>query len=140
MNTKSFTIGLLKEQHEYSGDHFLMSKVTEWNIKLLQNFLSASEWFNFELTNYCNIPCIYCDNKNLGNKGYMTIDSFKVIVSKLFNGENKQKNVIFCGYGEPFLNSEIYDMIDFICDKGIELTIQTNGKWQLNETMNREPV
>ncbi|MBT0653715.1 radical SAM protein [Geomobilimonas luticola] len=103
------------------------------NNSQLQNFLSATEWFNFELTNYCNIPCIYCDNKKLRNKGYMTFDHFKTIVDKLFNFEKSNKNIIFCGYGEPFLNDKIYDMIDYVYETGVDLTIQSNGKWKINE-------
>jgi len=110
-----------------------MPKALETTNTALQNFLSATEWINFELTNHCNIPCTYCDNKKLGNKGCMTIDNFKIIVSKLFIYENSHKKVIFCGYGEPFLNSDIYDMIDHISDLGANLTIQSNGKWQLNQ-------
>lgn len=110
-----------------------MPKATELNNISLQNFLSATEWFNLELTNYCNIPCIYCDNKKLGKKGFMTIENFEKIVSKLFRYEKSNKKVIFCGYGEPFLNDKIYDMIDYIYETGVDLTIQSNGKWHIDE-------
>jgi len=103
------------------------------NDDILLNFISNTQWFNFELTNFCNIRCNYCANKHLNRKGYMSLLDFQTIINKLFRHKLFLKEVIFCGYGEPFLNKSIYDMIDYIGDLGIELTIQSNGKWQLDD-------
>lgn len=103
------------------------------NNDILLNLISNTQWYNFELTNFCNIPCNYCANKHLKRKGYMSLQDFQTIVDKLFYYKPFSKEVLFCGYGEPFLNKSIYDMIDYIDDLGIKLTIQSNGKWQLND-------
>lgn len=108
-----------------------MINISKINDVALQNFLSAE--INFELTNHCNIACIYCDNKTLKNKGNMTINDFNIITDKLFDNKLSQKKAIFCGYGESFLNNSLYEMVDKICDMGVELRIQSNGKWELNE-------
>ena len=107
--------------------------VNQWDDdNLLQAFLHDTHWFNFELTNFCNIECPYCSNPHLKNKGYMSFEIFKSILDKLFKHNLSQKEVIFCGYGESFLNKNIYDMIDYATDCGVKLTIQSNGKWKLN--------
>jgi MoaA/NifB/PqqE/SkfB family radical SAM enzyme len=94
-------------------------------------FLENKYWLNFELTNICNIPCYYCSNKFLKNKGSMTLEIFKNVLNSLTQFDLLSKEIIFCGYGEPFLNKHIYDMMDYVADLGLPLTIQTNGKWQL---------
>lgn len=88
------------------------------------------------LTNRCTNNCIFCIRslkddvcgKNLWLKDE-NISSEDVIsqLKKLYNGE---KEIIFCGYGEPTLKLDILKEVSkFIKDnyKGVKVRINTNG-------------
>lgn len=88
---------------------------------------------NVEITNHCNIKCYYCANRLLEKRYIMSLEQFKRLIDDLIKVNGFSKNIILCGNGEPFLNKEIYNFIEYATGKGITVNIQSNGKWQLNE-------
>ena len=78
-----------------------------------------------EPTNICSLDCVMCPPKGVGNGpvGGMSLDQFKTIIGKF----TKLEGINFAGWGEPTLNRELYQMIDYAADLGIEVTFTTNG-------------
>ena len=74
----------------------------------------------------CNLNCLYCYTSEFKEQE-KTISISKIL--ELFN-EAKNigiKNLLIPGYGEPFLNKEIWPMLDEAKKLGIYTTIFTNG-------------
>lgn len=81
-----------------------------------------------EPTNICNLHCPVCET-GAGilqrDKGFMSFDVFKEILSKV----GRQVNTLLLYYmGEPFLNKDIYKMIEHVVERGIYVSVCTNGE------------
>lgn len=82
--------------------------------------------FLLEVTNFCNLNCKLClTGKGLlrRNKTRMIFDDFKKIIDMM---SNYLIEISIGGLGEPFLNEDIYRMLEYIKNKGIFLEIYTN--------------
>jgi uncharacterized Fe-S cluster-containing radical SAM superfamily enzyme len=70
-----------------------------------------SNYLEVSTVSVCKVGCKYCPQSLLysryGKKEYMTLDNFKVILSKL----PKDVTIDFAGFVEPFLNEYTSDMI-----------------------------
>lgn len=79
-----------------------------------------------EPTNYCNLHCPECPSGNntmKRHRGLMSMDIFYRSISQL-SGYLFHLNLYF--QGEPFINTEIYNMIAFANSKGIYTSTSTN--------------
>ena len=80
---------------------------------------------HIELTNACNSKCPLCVRTNspaVEKIKHLTLDDIKKI-----NFENLH-HILLCGnFGDPILCPEIYEICDYIIQKGICLHIKTNG-------------
>jgi radical SAM protein with 4Fe4S-binding SPASM domain len=78
-----------------------------------------------EPTKNCNLRCCFCSRENFVSKNSkennMSIENFKYI----FN-ETLPRRVTFAGAGEPFLNWETIDMIEYAHKGGAETIVTTN--------------
>jgi len=65
-----------------------------------------------ESTNLCNLHCIQClrSNSALAQEGCMSFENFRKIIAQFPYVVSMQ----FSGFGEPFLNNELFDMISFV--------------------------
>lgn len=76
-----------------------------------------------EVSRECNLNCKICMRKNLKlHSGFMSFDNFKKILDSY-----NFKEVALHGWGEPLLNPEIWQMIEYAKDKGIRTSLTTNG-------------
>src|SRR3990172_1553494 len=78
-----------------------------------------------ELTNYCNLKCIFCGQQGMTrDSGFMSEEVFKKVVD-----ECSQYNtpIRLIGFGEPFLHPKIIDFCKYVKSKGLPLHITTNG-------------
>ncbi len=80
---------------------------------------------DLEPTTKCNLNCLFCQvpgwKRSLIKD--LSIDDFKSIINKF----SSLKSVKIQGMGEPFLNNDLLEMIDFCNQKGIYSTIYSNG-------------
>ncbi len=80
-----------------------------------------------EPTNTCNINCVTCptgSGKMNRPKHQMTLEEYKSIIDQ---ATGYTKEITLWGYGEPFLNKEILEMIHYSVDKGMAVITSTNG-------------
>jgi radical SAM protein with 4Fe4S-binding SPASM domain len=86
--------------------------------------------FVIELTESCNNNCLYCYNpwripESKYPIGTLSTEAIKKIIDKL-QSETAVKSIGLSG-GEPFLRSDIGDIVKYIRKKGIHPVIITNG-------------
>ncbi|MFH1575612.1 MAG: radical SAM protein [Candidatus Nealsonbacteria bacterium] len=80
-----------------------------------------------EPTNFCNLNCPLCPtgNKSLKReKGFMPLNAFKKTIDEL---GDYLLNLTLWNYGEPMLNKNIYEMIEYAKRKNIFIRLSTNG-------------
>ena len=85
-----------------------------------------------EPTNLCNLQCPICiagNNKMKRERGYMSFEDYKNFIDQL---EKYIFSVAFIGYGEPFLNPDIYRMIEYANKKKLFLFASSNGNIKIN--------
>lgn len=85
---------------------------------------------HIEITNLCNINCIMCSrsgelaklDKKICQKGFMSINNFKKILDKF----EVVDELTLLG-GEPLLNPNIVDIIEYCVKRRIKVNLITNG-------------
>ena len=85
-----------------------------------------------EPTNICNLKCPGCPTGAgilTRDKGMMSLEHFKKITDML---SPSLERIMLWNYGEPFLNPRSFDMISYAREKGIEVTVSTNGHYLRN--------
>ncbi|MDO5569367.1 MAG: radical SAM protein [bacterium] len=80
------------------------------------------------LTNLCNANCSFCDVRL--NKEKTNILNVKSIINEL--SQLGTKYIHFTGGGEPFINDDIFDYLEFCTKKNIKIVLISNGL-NLNE-------
>lgn len=101
---------------------FLLSAVTKRVV-----IFGKPESLSVEPTNKCNLNCIECPTGtgDLTRKtGKMDFHTFKNIIDKTYK---HLSYLILYFQGEPFLNSQLYDMISYAGKKNIFTYTSTNG-------------
>lgn len=87
-------------------------------------------WTVLTVTSTCNIFCYYCFNdydydlKSRNFKENLTFEQTKDIVDKLYLAWTRD---IIITWGEPFTYRYIYELLDYLKEKGIFAHINTNG-------------
>lgn len=77
-----------------------------------------------EPTSNCNLRCEMCVREKIGVPiGTMSFENFKIILKKL----DCLFKIHLSGQGEPFLNPDIFKMIDYANKRGIFISLSTNG-------------
>ncbi len=101
------------------------------NLTLNNNFGIKTECIPkvvcIETTNYCNLKCSMCNYRFMSRqKEHMTFKLFKKIIDEIrhypfVSGIDIQM------WGEPFLNKDIFKMVDYSVDKVPIVRLNTNG-------------
>lgn len=100
---------------------------------------------HIETSNICNFKCIFCAPYNSVNanipKGNMAFDLFKKVIDDLKCFPEKVKKLYFHSFGEPLINKELPEMIEYAKKQNVAETLEliTNGSL-LNPELNRKLV
>ena len=80
-----------------------------------------------ENTTLCNAECVMCPREKLTRpQGTMSLHTFKIILDEC--AKKGTREVHLEGFGEPFLDKDIFEKIRYAKERGIERTlIVTNG-------------
>jgi len=109
-----------------------LKKILNWiRVETSILFKPARPWgwpthVMIEPTNYCNLKCTLCpvNNGMDRSKGYMDFNSIKKVIDEI---GDYLFFVFLWDWGEPFLNSSIYEMISYVKRRGIRAVSCTNG-------------
>jgi len=88
----------------------------------------------------CNLRCLYCwYHSAFSKKEYslhyeMNFEIFKKLINDC--SDMRVTSITISGRGEPFLHSRISDMINYIKQKNIFLTVLTNGTFDIQKIKN----
>ncbi len=90
-----------------------------------RNSLSL-DWIQIEVSSLCNASCFYCPHtiyRDCWRHGSMDLETFKNIATAF-----KMAKLIFLqGWGEPFLNDRLFEMIEIAKKSGSKVGLTTNG-------------
>lgn len=94
----------------------------------------------FELTYRCSEKCIHCYNEGAtrndeeistrGDREELTFEDYKRIIDELY--EQGLMKVCLTG-GDPFSKSFVWELIDYLYNKGIAFDVFTNGQRIVND-------
>jgi len=85
---------------------------------------------NLQITRRCNLRCIHCDIREAPErysniiKNEFSTEEIKEIVDSL---KSMGTSYISISRGEPFIRKDIYEVIQYIKEKGLGLHISSNG-------------
>ena len=92
------------------------------------------DWIQIEVTSLCGFSCFYCPHtvyRDHWDHGSMSLETFRSISCNF-----KMANLIFLqGWGEPFLNGKIFEMIEIAKNEGSKVGLTTNGMFLNQETI-----
>ena len=111
-----------------------MNKEINWIERNQRNYLKdvlpldTPYSIQIETIRACNFKCVYCAYSSDKIQPYtMKLDTFTKAIKGLQKFNRKLKNFVFSGLGEPFLNKELFKMIDLVNDYTEITTVITNG-------------
>lgn len=84
-----------------------------------------------EITNICNLNCLFCPSSNREKK-YMTVDDFEYILGKI---KGHSDNIYLHVKGEPLMHPYLEDIIKIANKYDLNINITTNGRL-LNDKIN----
>ncbi len=130
---KKKDVGLLKSVFSYyNKSNVSFGEFYKYYLNNKSDFYSFPEHLIIEVTNDCQHSCNFCP-KTISHRNILELplDIFKKIINEKKNDfKNGKSTIEFSGYGEPLLNKNIYDMIEYakINLTNIEIDLYTNGE------------
>ncbi|MCK5110909.1 MAG: radical SAM protein [Arcobacteraceae bacterium] len=123
------TIGAMKPVEErFYNDIKIPAKCST---RSMQSFFNDKEFMppklvTVEPISSCNLTCLMCPTYLTDkNKSMLEFNIFKKIVEE---AKDFQEFFVFQGTGEPFLNPQLFDMIQYAKENGIKnISVSTNG-------------
>jgi len=90
---------------------------------------TTPNYVEIELTDECNLDCIFCYRNNKKNKnGNMPLKTFQKIIDDL-NELNTPYNISLTGAGEPLMHPEFYKILKIAIEQKLidKIIVETNG-------------
>ena len=113
-------------------------EIRKINRQIKLNNIPVIEWFFLELTNRCNFQCKWCPGGKMKRGiGTMSFRNAKVALNKI--ATYRENNPIFSLYaeirnpvflhvmGEPLLHHQLFDIIEYGHERGLDFCIFTNA-------------
>ena len=97
-----------------------------FNSILRKRDFPSLDWIQIEVTSLCTASCFYCPHtiyKDRWRHGSMSLETFKHIGSAF----EMAKLIFLQGWGEPFLNEKLFEMIEIAKKSGCKVGLTTNG-------------
>ena len=110
-----------------------LDKYTDFEIKPVNH----PEEIAIEVNYDCNLDCPLCFNQNYARKDkqyFMSIDKIKKIIDDI--PQDFVSHIRITG-GEPLLREDIFEILEYIKNKGFEIWLNTNGTLINEETAER---
>ena len=98
-------------------------------------------YFQWHITNKCNLRCSHCYHDNYTNSSDMSIQELKDIATKLFHtlSKWKKKGDISITGGEPFVRKDLFSFLEYLdsSEEISNLDILSNGTMITNGIVDR---
>ncbi len=133
-------INILKsknKQHFESLKPYVDYSLPKYNNEEILAVESSNQVFaiNWNIGKRCNFDCSYCPADVHDNfSPHITIDTFKAAFNNLYKQIPKEKKIkiTFTG-GEPTINPDYYDIVDYAVQHNAEVVTNTNGTGSINK-------
>ncbi len=89
-------------------------------------FAPETDWIQVEVSSYCNASCVYCP-RTVYRDNWMNRNLSPVSFERLLPAIANTELVFLQGWGEPFLDPDIFDMIAAAKKVGCQVGTTTNG-------------
>ena len=99
--------------------------------------LRAPLYVAWQVTNECNLACLHCIEESGPGKAFRDeLNDAEVfgVLEQLMDGDVPYLS--FSG-GEPMLHGKFFEMIEYVCGRGGQLKIETNGHYLTHENCAR---
>jgi MoaA/NifB/PqqE/SkfB family radical SAM enzyme len=99
--------------------------------------LRAPLYIAWQVTNECNLACLHCIEESGPGRAFKDeMDEAQIFHFLRQVTDNDVPYMSFSG-GEPMLHPLFFDMVDFVCSRGVQLKVETNGHYLTRETCRR---
>ena len=141
---------MIRDFHEFEhlNEFYYLSRIFENKMLNRKEFMSAKEKLQslpyrlrIDIENRCNIkpPCVYCEWDWIKHLEDQTDYKFTFdTIEELGPFFDLAEEVIDCSYGEPFLNTDLSTIINYISGKRKHIEFTSNG--QTLDGKNREII
>jgi MoaA/NifB/PqqE/SkfB family radical SAM enzyme len=99
--------------------------------------LRAPLYVAWQITNECNLACLHCIEESGPGKAFrdeLSEAEVFAVLAQLMDGEVPYLS--FSG-GEPMLHTRFFEMVEYVCGRGGQLKIETNGHYLNPENCRR---
>ena len=99
--------------------------------------LAAPLYVAWQITNECNLACLHCIEESGPGKAFADeLDAAQIfaVLDQLM--EHEVPYLSFSG-GEPMLHPQFFRMVEYVCKRGAQLKIETNGHYLTVENCER---
>ena len=91
--------------------------------------LRAPLYVAWQITNECNLACLHCIEESGPGKAFKDELSDEMVFEVLRQIIDDQVPYLSFSGGEPMLHPRFFDMVKYVCERGAELKIETNGHY-----------
>lgn len=114
---------------------FLTTNIENGKLPELEQKTPPIDLVNMRITNSCNFSCKHCfPNSSIQNKSDLTYEEIIDIITEL--AKYKVLHLTLTG-GEPFLNKNLLDIVEYANSKGIIVSVCTNTSLVKDEDISR---
>jgi len=120
-----------------NGRHKLLIRVKYDNDKIFEEFrdiivdkrVCIIDRINIELTNHCNLTCLWCPGSGERNKGFMSFDTFTTILNNILSDKIIVNEIHLYNVGESLLHPDFPKIVQFLgaLSKKPKIVLVTNG-------------
>ena len=99
--------------------------------------LGAPLYVAWQITNECNLACLHCIEESGPGKAFrdeLTRDQVFAVLEQMLGQEVPYMS--FSG-GEPMVHPLFFEMVEYVCARGGQLKIETNGHYLTPENCAR---
>jgi len=89
--------------------------------------LSAPLYVAWQITNECNLACLHCIEESGPGKAFKDELDETQLFRVLEQLMDEQVPYLSFSGGEPMVHPQFFRMVDYVCSRGAELKIETNG-------------
>src|SRR5205085_539019 len=89
--------------------------------------LAAPLYVAWQITNECNLACMHCIEESGPGKKFKDELSEAQVFSVLEQMMALEIPYLSFSGGEPMLHPHFFEMVDYVCSRGSQLKVETNG-------------
>ncbi len=89
--------------------------------------LSAPLYVAWQITNECNLACLHCIEESGPGKAFKDELDEAQLMGVLEQLLDEQVPYLSFSGGEPMVHPRFFQMVDYVCSRGGELKVETNG-------------